>query len=472
MSMINYSERRQAWRKMNAGKAAAIRDFMDLKFGMFIHWGLYSQAAGMWKGRRIEETGKVSVAEWLMHSFEIPRDEYAAQADTFNPDAFDASAWVGLAKAAGMKYLVITAKHHDGFALFDSAASPFNLKRATPFARDAVAELHAVCLKEGLRFGLYYSHNIDWYDGGDGGFQQHLNHENRVDGWAHNDFDPAPQTHDDYIERKALPQVRELLARFPGLSHIWYDVPFYIPDIQSYRFYEAVCQADPGILVNERVGNGYGDFSVPGDNTIPDPDAGPIGPFETIGTMNNSWGYKSYDEDWKSPREVLFWLLSVVSQGGNYTLNVGPDGLGRIPDANYSILRNIGEWLAANQEAVYGTRPWSVPHEGPAKLAVESTEQRERDGWTDTITAADLWFTAKEKNVYVIGMRMPENGRVVIESLKDTPVRSVHLLADGTPLVFGQGASGRSNRWNRGLEVVLPAGFKNHLGYALKIGIE
>ena len=468
----NYTQRRQAWRKMNAEKASAVEDFLDLKFGMFIHWGLYSQSGGIWKGRRIEETGKISVAEWLMHSFEIPRDEYAAQASTFNPIHFDASSWVKLAKAAGMKYIVITAKHHDGFALYDSAVNPFNLKQATPFARDAVAELHAACLHEGLRFGIYYSHAIDWRDGGDGGFEQHLNHENRVNGWAHNDFDPASQSHDDYIESKALPQVREILSRFPGLSHIWYDVAFYIPDAQSYRFYEAVHQADPRILVNERVGNGYGDFLVPGDNKIPDPSAGAIGTFETVGTMNNSWGFKSYDEDWKSPREVLFWLISIIAQGGVYTLNVGPDGLGRIPDANRSILSKIGAWLSANHEAVYGTRPWRVPHEGPAKLAIDSTEQREHEGWKDTISASDLWFTAKGQCVYVIGMCIPENRKVTIQSLKDTPVRSVRLLADHTPLVFGQGALGRKNSWNRGLEVVLPAGFENELGYVLEVELE
>jgi alpha-L-fucosidase len=470
--MLNSTQRRQAWHKMNAEKASAIEDFIDLKFGMFIHWGLYSKPGGVWKGRRIEETGKIAVAEWLMHSFEIPREEYAAQAITFNPIDFDASTWVKLAKAAGMKYVVFTAKHCDGFALYDSAVNSFNLKQATPFARDAVAELHAACLKEGLRFGIYYSHSIDWFHGGDGGYDQHLNHENRVIGWAHNDFDPASQTYDEYIENKALPQMREILARYPGLSHIWYDAPFYMPDAQSYRFYEAVHQADPRILVNERVGNGYGDFLVPGDNIIPDPNSGAIGVFETVGTMNNSWGFKSYDEDWKSPREVLFWLISIVAQGGNYTLNVGPDGFGRIPDANQSILHTIGAWLIANQDAVYDTRPWNVPHEGPAKLAIEGTEQREHDGWKDTITAADLWFTAKGKNVYVIGMRVPDNGKVTIQSLKHTYIRSVCLLENKTLLAFSQGASGRINSWNRGLEVVLPAGFKNELGYVLEVVTE
>lgn len=424
-------ETRAEWKRLNEAKRNAIEAFRDIKYGMFIHWGLYSELAGVYKGQKLEEMGRSRLAEWAMHAFQIPREEYGELTKQFNPSGFDAEALVQLAVDAGMKYLVITAKHHDGFALFKSEASSFNVVDATPFGRDIVAELHAACKKADIRFGLYYSHSIDWTDGGDGGYADHF----ETSGWTrdfrpNNAFDPAPVSFGDYREKKALPQMREILSRYPNLIEIWYDVPFVMSDEESLSFYKVVSELQPETLVSARVGNDYGDFGTPGDNVVPDELVDQ--PWETPGTTNNSWGFKSYDTDWKDPAETLFWIVNIVSKGGNYLLNVGPRADGIVPEESAAILRRVGQWLSVNGEAIYGSRPWKVAHEGPTSLSMAGTSAREDEGFSARFTAQDFWFTCKGKSLYAISLRSGLSGEIVIASLSGVSVSDVSVLGAST----------------------------------------
>lgn len=451
----------EQWQPMNASKAKqqGRKRFNENKYGMFIHWGLYSQCGGVWKGERMEEGGTgPKVAEWIMRRKEIPRSEYALLAKTFNPTKFDADKWVSIAKAAGMKYMVITSKHHDGFALFDSAVSDFNVVQATPFKRDIIRELEQACKRGGLAFGVYYSHALDWRDGGDSGMKDYCYHEPPKQAMFVNDFDPSPVRFDDYIARKSLPQVQELVANY-DLSEIWLDTPIYIPPQFSFDFYKTIYRSNPEILVSQRIGNEFGDIGTPGDNVIPDEAS--ENTWEGIATTNNSWGFKSYDEDWKSPAETLFWLLENVSKGGNFLLNVGPDGTGVIPKQSADNLLAVGRWLKVNGDAIYGTKPWKITHEGPAGISIKGTEHRSKHGFKLDVTSEDFWFTKKSMKLYVIGMVWPESGIARVRSLNDVSFTEVRLLGSPETLHWKK-ESGT-------VEIQLPKTELEKLGYALEI---
>jgi alpha-L-fucosidase len=458
--MLNYAA---AWSPLNqsAAKEQAREDFNENKYGMFIHWGLYSQLGGIWKGEKMEEGGNgPNISEWIMRKKAIPRDEYATLADTFNPEGFDADEWVAIAKAAGMRYMVITSKHHDGFALFDSEVDSFNAVDATPFGRDIIRELEQACKRAGIAFGVYYSHALDWRDGGDGGMKDYRKKGQRDNTGFLNDFDPSPTSFDDYIENKALPQVRELVANYE-LTEIWLDTPLYISPAHSFQFYTTIYGADPSILVNERIGNGFGDIGTPGDNVIPD--AAIEGTWEGIATTNNSWGYKSYDDDWKSPEETLYWLLENVSKGGNFLLNVGPDGNGVIPAESIENLLAVGKWLEVNGDAIYGSRAWTLTHEGPTKVAMKGTEARDKMGAQLRVTAEDFWFTTKDDKLYVSAIVRPEGRTISIKALKDLPVSKIRVL--------GQQGKVKWQQIGDAFEVILPKLKDDGMGYTLEISM-
>ncbi len=311
--------------------------FRDAKFGLFIHWGLYSLPAGEWQGQSVPGIG-----EWIMNRAKIPVHQYEQLATRFNPVKFDADAFAQLAQDAGMKYVVITAKHHDGFAMYASKVSQYNIYDATPFHRDPVKELAEACARHGLRFGFYYSQAQDWHEPGGAG--------NTWD-FPTNEEKDKSGAYDRYLREKAEPQVRELLSNYGPVCLIWFDTPQLITRERGQRFADLVRSIQPATLIDGRLGTA-GDYQSTGDNVIP-PDA-KDGDWEVPATLNHTWGYRKDDTDWKSPGELIYKLVDIASKGGNYLLNVGPTSEGVIPQASQDNLRTVGRWLKVHGEAVYG----------------------------------------------------------------------------------------------------------------------
>jgi alpha-L-fucosidase len=323
--------------QVKAETEKALRHFDESKFGLFIHWGLYAIPAGEWKGKYVRGIG-----EWIMFREKIPVGEYEKLAGQFNPVKFSGEEWAQLAKDAGMKYMVITSKHHDGFAMFGSKASPYNIVDATPFRKDPMKDLSAACAKRGLDFGFYYSQDQDWHEAG-----------GRGNNW---DF-PEKRDAQPYLNQKVFPQVKEILGGYGKLGLIWFDTPGLLSIAQVDSLRGMVKQLQPSCLINSRIGHGRGDYTQTGDNAIPIQVYTADGKWEVPATLNDTWGFKSNDQNWKDPRDLIGKLADIASKGGNYLLNVGPTAEGVIPKPSQDILRTMGRWLAANGESIYGTGP-------------------------------------------------------------------------------------------------------------------
>ena len=323
--------------------------FKQAGFGMMIHFGLYAIPAGEWKGRRMPYIG-----EWAQSYFRIPNAEYENFARIFNPICFSADEWVSAAKNAGMQYMVVTSKHHDGFCLFDSEWDSFNSKKGTPFGRDIIYELANACAKKGLKFGLYYSQELDWHDPNGGGYKS--GHTNcGCMSWT-NDWDYPDNEHKDFskcFEGKIKTQFKEILTKYGDLCLIWCDTPHVITETQSRELYDMIKKYQPDCLVNSRIGNGIGDYRSCGDNQVDfkieegRPYAISVGErtglFECPATLNDTWGYKSFDNNWKPASRVREIRDRLNSQGVNYLLNIGPDYLGRLPAPALDILHELGK---------------------------------------------------------------------------------------------------------------------------------
>jgi alpha-L-fucosidase len=305
----------------------------EAKFGLFIHWGVYAVPAGKYG----ENTGH---GEWIMHRAQIPSKEYKQYASQFNPVKYDPAFWVEVAKDAGMRYIVITSKHHDGFALYDSEVTDWDVVDATPYGKDLLAPLVDEAKKAGLKMGFYYSQAQDWnHPGGAKSRYQ------EGDGWDEDhkgDFD-------EYLENIALPQAKEILSQYP-LDILWWDTPTWMNEERTRPFVKAL-ELRPGIVTNNRLG-------IDGDIKTPEqfvPVTGHEGDWETCMTMNRHWGYNAYDDDWKSSEELIHKLIEICSKGGNFLLNVGPTAEGEFPQPSIERLRDMGAWLKVNGESIYGT---------------------------------------------------------------------------------------------------------------------
>ncbi len=334
----------------------------EARFGMFIHWGVYAVPAGTHNGQRINRIG-----EWIMNRGKIPVAEYRAYARQFNPVKYDADAWVRMAKDAGMKYIVITSKHHDGFALFDSKVTTWDMVDATPYGKDLIKPLAEACRKHGIKLGLYYSHAQDWVNPGGAAARKKTS-----EGWANPDsaridaytethnghWDPAQttKTMEEYINDIAVPQVKEILTRYGDIAVLWWDTPTGMTDEFAEKF-KALLPLQPRMITNDRLKrpNYPGDFKTP-EQRIPDLSELDGKDWETCMTMNGTWGYKSYDDKWKSTETLIRNLLDIASKGGNYLLNVGPKADGEFPAESIERLKAIGAWMKVNGEAIYGTQ--------------------------------------------------------------------------------------------------------------------
>jgi alpha-L-fucosidase len=362
----------------------------EARFGMFIHWGLYAQDGCFYKGTN-------GGSEHMMLHLKIPLADYAKIADDFNPVNFNADEWASIAKNAGMKYMVITSKHHDGFAMFDSASSDYNIVKLTPWHRDPVKELAEACRKQGLKFGVYYSLGRDWADPD----------VPTRDGYRSNTWDYPDETKKifaKYFERKVKPQITELLTHYGPLAVLWFDTPEKISAAESRELVELIHKLQPDCLINSRVGNGLGDYGVQEQKI---PGAGDVKPWETCMTLNKHWGYFKGDDTWKPAPVVIQNLVDIASKGGNYLLNVGPTGQGIIPSGAVADLSAVGAWMKANSESIYGTTA------SPLKT---------QPSWGRV--------TKKGDQLFLHVFEWPHDGKLVLSGLK-TEMKRAHLLAAG-----------------------------------------
>ena len=398
---------------------ARVAWWREAKFGLFIHWGVYSVPAGYYHGK------SVGGGEWIMHNSKIPMAEYQAFAKEFNPVKFNADDWVKMAKDAGMKYIVITAKHHDGFAMFDTKASPWNIVQATPFGREPLKELAAACKKEGIKLGFYYSQAQDWNNGGSSmGGKWDTNQQRDMD---------------DYIDKIAVPQVKEILSNygeFPAV--LWWDTSVDMNHERAQKLYDVAKALRPNIIMNNRLGGGFrGDTETP-ENNIP-AQGYPGRDWETCMTMNGTWGYMRDDNNWKSPETLIRNLCDIASKGGNYLLNVGPTSEGLIPQASIDRLAEIGAWMRVNGEAVYGTSPTIFGAEDGSL----STTVTNRNGSRRFVAAWDWRCTTKQPGKLYIEIFKWPAGQIQLPAVKGE-ITKAYLLADAkhSALKFQQNAQG------------------------------
>jgi len=352
--------------------------FDEGNYAMFIHFGLYSKFESEWKGKAYYGN-----AEWIMNHdvADIPVDEYMAEAATFNPSEFDADAVAQLAKDAGMKYIVITSKHHEGFAMYDSDVSDFTITKATPLKRDVIGELVEACHRKGLGIGFYYSQFQDWTEPGGGVGPT-------------TDKDGNPVSFDEYFYKKCVPQVEEITTKYGDLELIWFDTPGTMPSKYSKELVELVRKNQPHALVSSRVGNGMGDYRTMNDMELPVKNI--EGRWEGIDVTQVGWGFSKFDNEWKTPEYILHTLLSTIARGGTFMLNVGPTSKGVIAEQAQKSLLKAGEWIRKYPQTVYGAGPSPWDHAMP---------------WGDAVTQGD--------KLYLLVYDWPKDGKLHLPGLGD-----------------------------------------------------
>jgi alpha-L-fucosidase len=389
--------------------------FREGKYGMFIHWGLYAVPAGEWKGQRC-----LGLGEWLMNRCKVPVKEYEPLAKQFNPVKYDPDAWVRLAQDAGMKYIVITSKHHDGFAMFKSKVSPYNVVDATPYHKDILKQLADACAKRGMRLGFYYSQSQDWHEPGGAGNTWDFGPDTAADGKT------ELKTYDDYLRGKAEPQVRELLTGYGPVALIWFDTPRMMTPERGQRFADIVRSMQPNTLIDGRLGT-EGDYRSTGDNVIPSEASAEA--WETPATTNDTWGFRKDDTNWKSPGQIAFKLVDIVSKGGNYLLNVGPTAEGLIPQVPQANLRTVGRWLKVNGDAVYGAGPSPFGEEFGEPSARGAKDVR---GQSLFLTDNEWRATTKPGKLYITFFSEPR-APFEIPAFKNV-IQRAYRLADKAPV--------------------------------------
>ncbi|MBL7828224.1 MAG: alpha-L-fucosidase, partial [Saprospiraceae bacterium] len=384
---ITDKSRRMAWWK-------------EAKFGLFIHWGLYAVPAG-------EYAGQKNFGEWIMNEAKISIPEYEKFAPQFNPTQFNADTWVSLAKAAGMKYIVITSKHHDGFSMFDSKVSNYDIIDRTPFKRDPMRELADACRKHGLKLCFYHS-IMDW----------HHPHENK-------------QNFARYRDEYMYPQLRELLTQYGDIGVLWFDgewIDEWTED-QGKDLYKYVRSIQPDIIINNRVGKGRngmqgmnttddaaGDFGTPEQEILEEKNTLD---WESCMTMNEHWGYNKHDLNYKAADELIWNLVDIVAKGGNFLLNIGPTAQGTFPPESIQRMETIAQWMAVNQKSVHGARTWTHWREGE-----------------------DVRYCLGEKGVVYATFRGQEKQSLLLKKIRPGKGSKITMLGYNEPIAWEQTSEG------------------------------
>jgi alpha-L-fucosidase len=424
-----------------------MRWWREARFGMFIHWGPYAVLGGVYHGHEQKRGG----AEWIMNRCKIPVEEYQQAAATFNPVNYDPESWVLLAKEAGMKYIVITAKHHDGFAMFKSNASKFNIADFTPYKKDVLAALAKACKKQKMKLGFYYSQAQDWNNPG-GAVARKLASEGwdnpdsaRIDSFSASNnghWDPAQitSTMDEYMQRVAIPQVKELMTNYGEVAVLWWDTPTNMTDENATKL-QTLLKLQPNIITNDRLKRP----NFPGDTGTPEQKIPKLGEldgkdWETCMTMNGTWGYRTNDDKWKSPETLIHNLCDIASKGGNYLLNVGPDALGQIPQPSIDRLKAVGAWMKINSEAIYATKASPL-----GNLPWGRCTQKEQNGKTILYFSVFDW---------------PKDGKLIVPGLNRT-AEIATLLANGKSLSTKSGAEG--------MEITVPENATDSIASVIKV---
>ncbi|WP_246197625.1 alpha-L-fucosidase [Chitinophaga agrisoli] len=437
-----------------AAQSALTRDqrmewWRDARFGMFIHWGVYAVPAGEYNGHPINKA-----SEWIMNRGKIPVADYQQFAKSFNPVKYNPEAWVKLAKEAGMKYIVITAKHHDGFALFKTSASKWNVVDATPYGKDLLKPLADACRKYGIKLGFYYSQAQDWNNPG-GAAARKVTSE----GWANPDsakidaytqahsghWDPAQTTEpmSSYMDKVAVPQVKELLTNYGNVAVLWWDTPTNMTDEYAEKL-NALLSLQPAIITNDRLKrpNFPGDYKTP-EQKIPNLHELDGRDWETCMTMNGSWGYKRADNKWKSTETLVRNLVDIASKGGNYLLNVGPTAEGEFPEGSINALQHVGAWMKVNGEAIYGTQA------SPLAPLDWGRCTRKTSG-NNTI-------------LYLSVFNWPTDGKLTVPGVSNK-VMAAKLLANGTAL--------KTTKTTDGLSIQLPTQAPDAVASVIRLQLE
>lgn len=386
----------------------ALKDWQDQKYSMFIHFGVYSVLGGVWDGKPATR----NVSEQIQAHAGIYSDTYEGIAKRFNPDKWNPDSIVSLAKRAGMRSIVITSKHHDGFCMFDTKTTDFNIVDATPYKRDVLKELSEACKRGGLRFGLYFS-LIDWH------FPQ---------------ASPISGSNSDYITPEHVElnkkQITELLTNYGPVSELWFDMGSQSAK-ESKELRDLVHKLQPNCMIGSRIGNDMGDFNVMGDNQEPDYVIGV--PWQSPASFfDETWGYRSFQKRGKEEdkiREKLTSLIRVTSRGGNFLLNIGPKGDGSVVDFEENVLLKIGKWLDKNKESIYGTDP-------------------------DPFHVSFKWgsLTSRPNKIYLHLLSAPENGPIVLPGLKGK-IKSASVLGENRKVKYNQSASGVNLTVPAGLDI-------------------
>ncbi|MES2418854.1 MAG: alpha-L-fucosidase [Bacteroidota bacterium] len=423
----------------------------EARFGMFIHFGVYAQMAGEYNGYQQARGG----AEWIMNRMKVPVAEYKAVAKQFNPAKFDADQWVKMAKDAGMKYIVITAKHHDGFALFGSKASDWNIVDATPYKKDLLKPLAIACKKYGIKLGFYYSQAQDWGNAGGAVARKVM-----AEGWPNPDstkinkyteehkghWDPVQETSTfaQYIDRVAVPQVKELMTNYGDVAVLWWDTPTNMTDEAALKL-QALLKLQPNIITNDRLKrpNFTGDTKTP-EQKIPNLSELDGKDWETCMTMNGTWGFRNSDTKWKSSTTLIHNLIDIASKGGNYLLNIGPKPDGTFPEASVERLKDLGTWMKTYSEAIYATQASPIAAQPWGRV----TRKALPSGNTMLYLAVFDW---------------PKNGQLLVNGLAKEIV-SAQLLNNGNKV-----------KWTKNggqLTLQLPVTAPNEVASVIKIEVK